>query len=568
MEKIFILGNSSDSYANELGIKLIELPIMSTDEDIDTFIQTRLLSLEFDCLIISLQREDISLGLRLGLHVRLTESLKAKRLASLLFISTALWESVLMEAGAYAHILATKGCRYAQYKEKEKILLAAKNLPPLPIESYKSEFLDIIKIEPDEKMGKHSLANQWGALSLERAAKTRSLPGNVLIEKAQKRLYFKYVLSLNDNYSSLKIPGPKLVGWISLEQPDQIEALDRKILFIDDEAEKGWAEVLRAIFKVSSPADFHVIHEKVKDYDSLSQPSKDLIEKGDFDLFLVDLRLNGFEEENVSNPEDFSGAKVIKKIKELNAGNQVIMFTASNKAWNMKSLNKSGIDGYYIKESPEYNFNKKFSEENYQNFKVEASLCLQLWHLRDIYRFNKRWMTRIDNAYGSKSRSYQQFFDRTKAALQIAFDLLKRSVIEPNNFNLAYLTYYQIIEDFAGQLENFKYYSRSEAYVNEGNSRVIDTNGSVAIVWELKFVPDSEGGYFIKQSAIPTKDIVPTTLAKVSFILAFNYGKDDNFLLFWAGLNNLRNKAAHGGDYYLVTKKDIFDLLEIIDMIF
>jgi DNA-binding NarL/FixJ family response regulator len=29
------------------------------------------------------------------------------------------------------------------------------------------------------------------------------------------------------------------------------------------------------------------------------------------------------------------------------------MFTASNKAWNMKALLDAGADGYYIKESPE-----------------------------------------------------------------------------------------------------------------------------------------------------------------------------------------------------------------------
>ena len=40
-----------------------------------------------------------------------------------------------------------------------------------------------------------------------------------------------------------------------------------------------------------------VINEKVKDFDSFSLASKHIIESEKFDLYLVDLRLNGLDED-------------------------------------------------------------------------------------------------------------------------------------------------------------------------------------------------------------------------------------------------------------------------------
>lgn len=71
--------------------------------------------------------------------------------------------------------------------------------------------------------------------------------------------------------------------------------------------------------------------------------------------------MNGVQEEKVLSPNEFSGMKILKAIKAANQGIQVIMFTASNKAWNMKALLDAGADGYYIKESPEFAFPNSYS---------------------------------------------------------------------------------------------------------------------------------------------------------------------------------------------------------------
>lgn len=58
------------------------------------------------------------------------------------------------------------------------------------------------------------------------------------------------------------------------------------------------------------------------------------------------------EQMPISLPSEYSGAKILDEIKSDNFGTQVIMYTASNKSWNMRELIGKGADGFYIKESP------------------------------------------------------------------------------------------------------------------------------------------------------------------------------------------------------------------------
>ena len=72
-----------------------------------------------------------------------------------------------------------------------------------------------------------------------------------------------------------------------------------------------------------------------------------------YDVIFLDLRLLKEEDKvnQISNISDFTGTKVLRKIKDINKGIQVIIFTASNKVWNIEKLLEIGANGYYIKEN-------------------------------------------------------------------------------------------------------------------------------------------------------------------------------------------------------------------------
>ena len=502
MEKIYIIGRNDNEFIKGIGLPIIELPIISTDEEIHDFIEKNLLNLDFERLIIPIiKEEDIKNGLRIGLHIRLTEFLWKKRLCPILFISAERLGTIIKDGGIYGSIIATI------------ILKAISLLEGLRPNEFKNAFLDIIHILPDEKTGRHSLANQWGALALDKAANTKALRTDKELRLAEKQLYFKYVTALNFNYDKLATSQKQMIDLAQHERANKVNSENYRILLIDDEADKGWGSVLQNVFKTSNSADFQVIKEKVNTYESLSLSSKDLIENGNFDLFLIDLRLNGVEEENVNKPKDFSGTKVLKAIKQLNEGNQVIMFTASNKAWNMKVLLDEGADGYYIKESPEYNFSLDFSKENYSNLRNEVLKCFQLSFLRKIANIHK--------SCNSALNTTSTFYNRVRASLEIAFELLKKTANNPKYYNLAYLTYYQILENYTDT--KFRFISKRECYVE--NNRIID-DSTGQLEWKLKFILDTNNGdYFIRQNVNSDEKSVQY-LAKISFVLAFKFNKN------------------------------------------
>lgn len=50
-------------------------------------------------------------------------------------------------------------------------------------------------------------------------------------------------------------------------------------------------------------------------------------------------------------------------IKKINPGIQVIIFSATNKVWNLQALQEAGADGFIIKESPENSIDPNFTKK-------------------------------------------------------------------------------------------------------------------------------------------------------------------------------------------------------------
>ncbi|MBC7571094.1 MAG: hypothetical protein H7319_15355 [Spirosoma sp.] len=403
----------------------------------------------------------------------------------------------------------------------------------------------------------HSITNQWGALRL--AANVGYSPEDVVYSWPPK-LYFKY---LQEKYKFDSTA-------------DKVEII-AKVLLIDDNADKGWEKVLKKIFNFSDKnptldekgnPTFVTINEKVSSYDKFSDENKRTIEEQDFDLYLVDLRLNGQDEDDTSETKNFSGATVLQKIKSINAGNQVIMFTASNKAWNMRTLlnGENAADGYYIKESPLNAPDKFFGKNNTAVFIEQVQQSLQSRFLKKIAIIEMKCKDYMNSNFDRRMNSYKEFYNRADSSLKIAFELCKKSMYDKKYLNLAYLTYYQILEDYSSQNDNFEFVSKRECYVSR-NIRVID-DSSGQLLWHLNYVQNKkDGDYFKKNIAAVSGEIAVQYLAKISFILSYKFEKSDHFLMAWGVINNIRNeKAGHGGRKGYVTQRELFPLLEIVEL--
>lgn len=426
MKKILVIGNERcNSIAKKINAHKIELPQLNNDEEFHNYVENAIKPIDFNKIIIEYSANAI----QLTCHIRLSvELLWERTLSPIVFVSDDNLETVLNDGSEYKSLFLTKGTVLCDY---DKAHNAIEHLPALTSRNYKSDFLDVIAIKP--KDGSHAIGNYWGAYIFDKVANAHALTTNKTQIKKQKDLYFKYKVMFQ--FVIEKLNHTKQIKIDLNDKTKKIDCKNKRILYIDDHGQNtGWNEILSLMFR---DAYFQCINEKITDYDKFSNDAKKKIEKGEYDLILLDLRLNGVEEDKEGiKPEDFSGVKVLRKIKALNEGSQVIIFTASNKAWNMKKLIEFGADGFYIKESPEYQFSEKFSEKNFEEFCTTVETCLKKSYLRTLY-FDIQSLKEI--------LSNSDFENSIKKQLDISFALISIAKTK-EQFAYAYVSLYLIIE--------------------------------------------------------------------------------------------------------------------------
>jgi DNA-binding NarL/FixJ family response regulator len=543
MEGTFIFGNNKSM--EDLGGTFIEIPKLISEVEIHNWIAELFSRNKIDKIVIELEKEPI-LSLQIAYHIRLSiEDIRDKALVPILFISKLPLNLIILQTEIYSQILTTKGVLFSEF-ELQSNKLDIEHLNGLNESEYLIKFLKIINIQPNETIGRHSLANIWGAYAMDKASNSNALS---VESEFKKSLYFKYISAFN-NIHKLKASRLNILGNINVGNINKIKAEKKKILLIDDEASKGWETVLRKVIKTTSTEDFVVINEKVKGFESLSKESKRIIESEEFDLYLVDLRLNGVEEDENIKTEDFSGMKVLKKIKSINKGNQVIVFTASNKVWNLKALLDAGADDYYMKESPEYNFSNSISEQNYRDFIQNVDKCFERRYLREIFiEWKKSKNYNINNV--------KKFIKESDTALDIAWDQIERDYLD-----FGFLTLFQCVEGLANKLYLIDDYNDSL-----GGEVTIDKTVGEESDWEwmMTYKRDKlNGDYFSFGKIIQKNSIKPTALYKISSLFKIKLQKDEVFLKEVGKLNKIRNEIAHGGTKRTVIKEDLIKILNII----
>jgi len=298
--------------------------------------------------------------------------------------------------------------------------------------NFKDEFLYKLIIKGPEQQGRHSVANQWGAYRMAEI-------GGLKIEYSfPKTLYFKNLIAL----SSAAEP-------INLQFP-----IVNKILLIDDNCNKGWSSCLKVIFGSAE------IKEYVSWNDATLDGVKEQIMTDQYDMIFLDYYLD--EGERIDRIG--KGKNILKEIKGsrepngilnegLNPVIPVIMFTASNKAWNMDELYEAGADGYYIKEHPETAHDPEFSIENFKNFHKTVSNCLEKGNLLRKY-WNKIKDVQEKPIFQDKDPQLNK--ERISERLKMFLGLLKKAFeqteFDKNTFfysewELAFLTLWSTLNE-------------------------------------------------------------------------------------------------------------------------
>ena len=540
MAKILVLGNEqtkkwSGSISNSY---FIQMPVFSLGEDGERKLCEFVVNnIDSDSTAIVIDVDEISkpeLCLAFATAIRLSIlDIKSAALSPILFISRATQD--ILTGYKYSPIILTGSIAFDL---PENASDALEVMEPLSPSEYKTKFLDIIKILPNATEGRHSLANQWGADVLSRIV-VGNETNNELIKKARLSLYFRYVraLSLGTNDIEIIIQGVELPS--APTSFKKIDASGKKILLIDDEADKGWDDVLR---KMLPNSEFKTIQEQVPNYESLSDGAQKTIESGKYDLIFLDLRMNGVAEEDTLRPDEFSGMKILKAIKEKNKGNQVIMFTASNKAWNMKALLDAGADGYYIKESPEYTFPASYSESNARELCASINQCLENGYLRNVYS-----KVKIIKELIQDSQCFANRTDEILGSIDIAYDLLAQSNAKQEYKAYSYLQLFLVIEEF---VKNPAVFDTSEdgLYLYNGEQRYRLLKDKKAkdktVTYNSAILMKSGTGHYALEKGKYEGRFIDTNYL-VSALLIFKYGEINSAAYQWTKIYKVRNDSAH-----------------------
>ena len=398
------------------------IKFIQSSEEIDTYISDDIINKElslkeFDTIFI---KDNLSLnylelyGLRVAYHIRLSDKLGGKRFAPIVIISD-FDTDALNKFAKESNLLFTEGI-YLCKNTKEEIQ-KYQSLALQGLRNY-DEFLSRIEVSaPKDTSGTHDIANIW---SIYRWAKLLTVENSDAIDKNKKevenQLYFKYIKALHVKQSNeaKQIVTPSKNG---------------KVLLIDDEWNKGWADILK------SALNFEGLEFDVFEYDFKDKTNFNLIVQLEHkelkkqitraDVVVLDLRLLESDHDNI-DLENYSGIKLLQKIHDINKGIQVIMLTATSKSTILEKLYEKKILGYIKKEHPD---DKNIDTvENINKFVKLVDTGLNRKYLKEIYNNKLKILNILKDdifaQYGVDFNQYELYWNKIIVETEAVFDIL------------------------------------------------------------------------------------------------------------------------------------------------
>lgn len=322
-------------------------------------------------------------------------------------------------------------------------------------------FMDMIKVTSQQ--GSHSIANEWAAYTLgrliglhstDKIPYTRDLSHLCYLLLSGMSKEDRGKLCVDEMPASEKADNNIKKDNNNIKKDDHniecVNSSGKKILLIDDQ-DDVWAPVITKLLggnanltvwgkkAIAREGDEIRLNNKVPE-----AWAKEIIDN--FDLVLLDMRLF---EEKISNPgNELSGLRVLKTIMDFNRGQRVIMFTSSNKAWNIKRSLELGAADIFIKESPQFPMNEKKRADALQDLVSNISKALSHSWLKDVYGMGAKLISdaqkyaEAKDSSVEKRRLYLDIADQTAGAI----DIFMNARNDPKKIKLAYFQLYNIFE--------------------------------------------------------------------------------------------------------------------------
>lgn len=390
------------------------------------------------------------LGLRFAAHIRCTPGINQHK-NIFLYSFNGIKDYFSSES---FNILKTEGVFLIDYDVNTIINKSLDKIEYLSKEKIINEVKKINLQIPANYEDNHSIANEWAIYRWSQAINASDDSIDKITNIQNSNLYFKYLRTI---YPMSKV--------------DIIEDSELKlnfegnptILYIDDEADKGWKEIFETLFyeKNENIVFFHLDNElNDKTKKEISELTIKTIKEKNVDVVILDFRLHkdDFECKKI---EEVTGYQILKKIKDHNKGIQVIIFSATNKIWNFQALQEAGADGFILKESPENSIDFNFTKQSIASLVKTIENRLNMVFLKKVYPIIeniKKHLINISNDNGGNGLEEglmkMKFKNEIFIQLDIIYDCLEKSSLkistivedEHSYLNLSFISIFKIIE--------------------------------------------------------------------------------------------------------------------------
>ena len=291
----------------------------------------------------------------------------------------------------------------------------------------------------------HSVANKWGRSRWSIALNDTDSDIEKGIEEIDNSLYFKYLSALYPPTDIVPISTERL----KIEKDSHLPELN--ILYVDDEADEGWYELLcHIICDVNEIKGFDYVGSdlKSKSQEEIISYVMKIIKDKEINLVILDLRLHpdDFDDTLIDN---ITGYKLLQTIKNYNRGIQVIMFSATNKVWNLQALQEKESDGFIMKEAPENSVDYTFTTQSILQLIQSISYCSKNTFKKELWDRLHKEIEQIDTLRKGRKIN-KEYAKAVKVLLEMTEDALFSKDLQ-YSYATAFMNLFRIIEATANE---------------------------------------------------------------------------------------------------------------------
>lgn len=561
-----LINPKDDDFLNK---KLVEIVLDYTkpiDEQLTEIIIFNLVDVDYTNIIIPVCFGEILsdfLGLRLASHIRCTPGINQNK-NIFLYSFTGIKDYFSNEC---FNIVKTKGVFLIDYDIETILNSSQENKIYLSNNPLINEVKKLNLHVPLNYEDSHSLANEWAIYRWAQSINAYDKNIEKIQSKLHNDLYFKYLKTINP-----------IVSADTLKNEDLKINYEGKVnvLYIDDEANKGWYEIFCNILTEKNQIDFNYLDDfNEKTTDEIIDISLEKIKDYDVDLVILDLRLHK-DDFNSASIESITGFQILKKIKEFNEGIQVVIFSATNKIWNLQALQLAGADGFIIKEAPENSVDPNFTKQSIESYISTIKFCLKKTFLKEIFKELKPLEKLIKNELIKKIQRYslsinKPLLEKIDNQLIVSKKLLIDSPFELKwSFINLVLIIEQIINEsyvdngYTQEVSTENFLSENCNYIKQGARMLAITpvnNGNRFVKGEYEVTDDEMSFYNQRATRVPFN-------FRLTCLLHFKYKLPLDYNIFkYFQIYQLRSDSvAHAGNKDVVLKdyRLVLDLLKIL----